>query len=468
MLILLVGLLLPHIVNASIFERCEDAAQFAELAGSQCTKVSVALNHEQKNSNNISLFVRKFPALVQRQGSIWLIAGGPGESGATLYTLIDTFRETFPHLDIMVPDHRGTGASTTICPQESVNSTAGTALVGGEWGECFAHMYANADYVKAFNITNAAKDLRLLVDNMSGAGKRYVYGVSYGTQLTLRLLQLDNLHLDGVLLDSLVPLQDDKGFDLSKRSQVVDMIGRALLVRCQQSIECSKKNTENLQQQLSELSAQFTSVQDISADLPQVSLSTVLGNILDVPQVRAQLPELISALSQGDSSLLIKAVNEVTNHYQQLNPGYVNFGASIPLVQVISSSENNLRPTLTKKDIEKEAETLLFTSSVPSHLAGNSMPIYEKDNFYNKLPKALPRVMILQGTLDPKTHYKAAKSHADKLAQLGKINFIDIVDAPHFIAFNAPSCFKQLASSFINDQVIPEAMCKDENVLIQF
>ena len=467
-IILLLGLLLLNISNANNFEACKDADKFIELISSQCATVNMALDHNNKNSKEISLFVRKFPSLAQREGAIWLIAGGPGDSGATLYTLINTFRESFPNLDVFVPDHRGTGASTTICPQESINSTAGTALVGAEWGECFSHMYANTGYVQAFNITNAAKDLRQLINDMSGTGARYVYGVSYGTQLTLRLLQLEDINLDGVLLDSLVPLQNDNEFGLSKRSQTVDMVGRAILERCQQSIECSKHNAPTLEKQLNELLASTSSIQDFSSSLPQASLSMVLGNILDVPNVRAQLPELIRSLSRGDSSVLTKAVAEVTSHYKQLNPGYANFGGSIPLVQVISFSENNLRPELTKAMIKKEAESLLFTSTLADHLANNSMPSYEKDKFYNKLPSKLPKIMILHGTLDSKTHFTAARNHATELAQRGELTFIDIIDAPHFIAFNAPTCFKQFASNFINDKEMSALACKDDNVLIPY
>jgi len=463
---LLLGLLIIISTNAGDFERCKDAEQFPELAVSQCATVNIALEHDNKQGKNISLFVRKFPALMQRQGSIWLIAGGPGDSGATFYSLIETFRASFPNLDIFVPDHRGTGASTTICPQESIDSMAGTALVGAEWGECFAHMYANVGYVQAFNVTNAAKDLKQLINTMSGTGKRYVYGVSYGTQLTLRLLQLDNIHLDGVLLDSLVPQQGDKGFDLSKRSQVVDMVGRDILSRCQKSIVCSTENSENLPQQLSELLSKVTSIQDFSESLPQANLSNVLGNMLDVPKARAQLPELIRSLTRGDSRVLSKALSQVTNHYQQLNRGYENFGSSIPLVQVISSSENNLRPELTKYNIKQEAENLLFTSSLPSHLASNNMPTYAKDKFYKQLPSKLPNIMIIHGTLDSKTHHKAAKDHANALTQGGNVKFIDIVDAPHFIALNAPSCFKKLAVSFITNEDKQGATCEDKNVLL--
>jgi pimeloyl-ACP methyl ester carboxylesterase len=47
------------------------------------------------------------------------------------------------------------------------------------------------------------RDLKTLLEAHRGAGNVYVYGVSYGTQLVLRMLQLGEVHLDGLVLDSL-------------------------------------------------------------------------------------------------------------------------------------------------------------------------------------------------------------------------------------------------------------------------
>ena len=141
-------------------------------------------DHSIKDINNetIDLFVRKFPSIKERQGSIWLISGGPGESGASLYPLIAQFSRLFPHLDILVPDHRGTGLSSKVCPkEEAVDSPNGISLANNEWGACFNHMYSNQTYVQAFSITNAAKDLNLLINNFNGEGKCYIWCILRNT-----------------------------------------------------------------------------------------------------------------------------------------------------------------------------------------------------------------------------------------------------------------------------------------------
>ena len=51
----------------------------------------------------------------------------------------------------------------------------------------------------------------------------------------LRTLALGLPGVDGVILDSLVPLQDDAQADLSRRSRVTDAVGRRILAGCDAS-----------------------------------------------------------------------------------------------------------------------------------------------------------------------------------------------------------------------------------------
>ncbi|MEC9149969.1 MAG: alpha/beta fold hydrolase, partial [Pseudomonadota bacterium] len=174
------------------------------------------LDHDAVETDTIDLFVRKFPAHGTPHGELWLIAGGPGESGASFYPFVDTLRAAAPGYDLIVPDHRGTGLSTRLCPEEESNgSPGGMALEGAEWGSCIGAMHANPRRTHSFSIGNAAHDLSLLIDRLGGDGRRYLYGVSYGTQLVLRVLTTaPPARLDGVFLDSLVPADDDVRHDL--------------------------------------------------------------------------------------------------------------------------------------------------------------------------------------------------------------------------------------------------------------
>lgn len=442
------------------FAKCTDCDDFNEFKSSLCTIEKVPLSYLSSNTDFIELFIRKFPALKNREGSIWLIAGGPGESGASLYPLVDLFSKTFPHLDIFIPDHRGTGLSSKICPnEEALDSPSGIALANDEWGPCFNQMYSNTAYVQAFSITNAANDLSFLIDNFSGTGNRYVYGVSYGTQLVMRLLQLETTKLDGVILDSLVPLQDDEENDLSHRSFVVNDIGNSVL-----DYYDTKLGDEEapLAPRLAGIIHRAKNDDVFSENLPQQDLSILLGMFLDVPKIREQIPAIIKGLEMENFEPLNNTINEITEFYSTYSK-YNTSSSSIPLVQVISSSENNLRPELKKNEVLEESKGLLFSSPLASLLAENSMPTYPRDIYFNGVPRQMPPTLILHGTLDPKTHLSGAIKHYNKLPTKNSVIFSKIKDAPHFIALFAPHSFSELAFKFINGEEIGNDLIVDED-----
>ncbi|WP_272149865.1 alpha/beta fold hydrolase [Tenacibaculum aiptasiae] len=463
--LLFVTIFLITLNSNAQFSKCSDQEEFPEFKSSLCTTVKTPLNYQSNTNQTLDIFVRKFPSLKKRKGSIWLIAGGPGESGASFYPLINQFSKLFPHLDIFVPDHRGTGFSSKICPkQESIDSPNGIALANNEWGPCFGQMFSNKSYTQAFSITNAANDLSVLMNQLSGKGKRYVYGVSYGTQLVLRLLQLNSVKIDSVILDSLVPLQDDTNYDLSQRSFVTNNVGRAVLDLYN---KLEPNNTVSLNNQLKNILKKTQNNSDFAKKFPKQDLSIILGMMLDIPEVRNKIPTIIKALANNNVEPLNSAIADITKFYTEYGAKYKTSSNSIPLTQVITGSENNLKPEAKKSDVTKESKGLLFTSPLPKLIAENSMPTYQRDNYFAKVPKNMPPTLIIHGTLDPKTHYNGALRHYKKMAKNNDIKFIGVKDAPHFIALFAPTAFTSTVISFMNGQKLTNKTIIDKNTLIK-
>lgn len=109
----------PLIANASTpkAQACQDDAS-AVLRGSRCATVDVRLRHTDPSGEQLSLFLRRIPTSADhaKRGEVWFLSGGPGEAGASLYPLIQTYQRAFPGFDLVIPDHRGTGRSSRICP----------------------------------------------------------------------------------------------------------------------------------------------------------------------------------------------------------------------------------------------------------------------------------------------------------------------------------------------------------------
>ncbi|MEP1420593.1 MAG: alpha/beta fold hydrolase [Erythrobacter sp.] len=427
------------------FAECEDSSSHASLRATQCALFETPLDHGAPDAGTIELFVRKFPAEGRAKGQIWLVAGGPGESGASFYPFVDTLRAAAPGFDLLIPDHRGTGFSTRLCPkEEGVASEAGSSLAGSEWGTCFGFLNTKAERTMAFTISNAARDLELLMSRLDTDGHKYVYGVSYGTQLVLRLLSLGaQPGIDGVIFDSLVPLESNSQLDLSHRSAVTDRVGREVLRGCDARPECDQYFPDGAEQAVHRLLDR----EDIEV-VVNGNLRYQLSALLDFPETREMLPNVIAGLQANDAAWLEFAIDRLGVLGSVLGP-YPQSVSSIPLVSLISRSENNARPELTAEVVEREQEAFLFASPLPSLLLAGGIPTYQRDANFGVLPATLPRSIVLQGTLDPKTPYHGAEEHVAKLKAVGNIELVPVERAPHFILMTAPDELKRSVRDFI-------------------
>ncbi|MDN2710261.1 alpha/beta hydrolase [Janthinobacterium sp. SUN118] len=447
-----------------LFTPCSDTA----VPGSLCSGLNVPGSYDEQgravgDNDAMHVFVRKIaadvPAGKPARGTLWLVAGGPGESGASFYNLLPTLRRGFPGFEFLIPDHRGTGHSSRLCKvEESERSPGGRALAGAEWASCFAGIKLMPEYAHQFSITTAARDLKALLEGQRAAkGKQppvYVYSVSYGTQLVLRALQLGPLPVNGVILDSLVPPQTDARWDLSQRSQVVDAVGRQVLARCDADPACHAALGEPAETLYRRVLDKAQADSAVLAQVPGKNLKNFLGGMLDVPAARARIPYLLRDLDQGGDPELA-AVRATLNVAAASLGSYPQSPLSIPLVSIISNSENNLqpslRPTLAAVDIDREDADLLFTSPLPRILLAGGLPTYPRDRYFGALPENMPPTLVLHGTLDPKTPYAGAQAQVSALTQrkAGKVALSTIRNAPHFILWTAPACFEQASLRFI-------------------
>ena len=440
------------VTHAADFTPCADAAIQPALAGSLCALERVpgdTAGASGAPAGEVSLFVRKFPAVGATRGQVWLIAGGPGESGASFYGLVPKLRETFPGFDLVMPDHRGTGFSTRMCPdEEAPGSLDGGALAGAEWGSCFGRLNANPAYARQFSGTNAAHDLKLLLERAPHKGKTYVYGVSYGTQLVLRAVALGAANIDGVVLDSLVPLQDDDKADLSRRSLVADAVGRQILASCDRSTRCSARMGEPVEAIYRRVLARAAKEPQLLASVPGGSLKRFFGSLLDVPSTAWQIPDMIKEADAGKVDRIKTVLTEVETQMATLGT-FPQSPPSMPLVIVISGSENNLQPGRTMDDVRQEEAGLLFSSSLPGHLVNAPLPLYSRDAWFARLPVRLPPTLVIHGDRDGKTPYDAALRHVGALRKAGPVRLYTAEGGGHFVLWSDTGCARAEVTRFV-------------------
>lgn len=451
------------------FTACDDQRLYGNLSDSLCIETKV--DHSDLQDQPVELFVRKFPARGDHQGEIWLIAGGPGESGASFYADIDFFRQTFANYDVMIPDHRGTGYSSKLCmPEETLDSSDGLALAGAEWGTCFEQLYAAPRRANRFSQRNAALDLDTLISTLGSNDKTLIYGVSYGTSLVLEYARLATTDIDGIILDSLTPAPSDHLNGLSYRSQTTDRIGMALLKRCAADSKCSLGTdaVKSYRKLLKDIDA-GAGIAGLDS-VPNGDLRQFLGLLLDVPSARNRIPDIIAALSQRDPAArpLVQNVIQSAEAYWSDITRFQQATSSIPLSAIITGSESNSRPELTAEILASEKAALGFTSPLPGLLVSNRFPLYEAPPALT-MPAKMPPILILQGTLDPKTPYDAAVNRAASLRTSGSVALLTLTDAPHAAYITSQDCLTKPLSQFAkNLKAISSQTCAPAAVAIAF
>ena len=428
------------------FAPCDDAASDPSLHGSLCARFAAPTSYADPTLGSVELFVRMFPADGRSVGRVWLVAGGPGESGASFYPLLPFLRAAFPGYDLIVPDHRGTGFSSRLCPaEEAADSPGGPALEGAEQATCFATLEAKSPRVQAYTISNAARDLSGLMARYGGDGRTLVYAVSYGTQLVLRaMIVAPPQRVDAIILDSLTPPETSATWDLSHRSAIVDAVGRKALAPCDADADCRVR----LGGSAAAAVRQLESDPKASALFPDHDPKLFLGALLNSPVTRAMIPDVAAGALVGNAEPLAGAQGEIDAVATQFGR-YPQSPVSIPLVVLISASENNARPGLTKDIVEAEAAKLLFTSSLPGQLVGTAADAYPRDEAFGKTPRRLPPVLVLQGDMDAKTPFEGAKAHVALLKRAGKVTFVTVHGGPHFLLLTAPDCFTKTVQTFV-------------------
>lgn len=439
--------------QAAEFKPCDDAASHPALSGTLCAREQAPLEYANSGAGApaaaVTLFVRKFPAAEPVRGQVWLVAGGPGESGASFYGILPRLRQAFPGFDLLMPDHRGTGFSTRMCPlEEAVDSPGGAALAGAEWGSCFQHLNRHPETARRFTQTDAAHDLKLLLERTPHSGKTYLYGVSYGTQLVLRSVALGLPRVDGLVLDSLVPLQDDATADLSRRSLVVDRVGRAILADCDRSRACSARMGEPVEQIYRRVLARAEREPELLDVVPGRNLKRFFGSLLDFPLAANEITAMIKELDAGKTTILERLVAEVKQEMAVFG-AFPQSPPSHPLAILISGAENNLQPGRSAEDVAREEQGLLFASSLSGLLVSKPFPVYERDAWFGRLPGRLPPTLVLHGKRDGKTPYEAALRHIAALRKAGNVALYETDDGGHFMLWSDRACLVNEVRRFV-------------------
>lgn len=124
---------------------------------------------------------------------------------------------THASVDFYTLDHRGTGRSNFLeCQAAQAFGAGGPDGVEpsfAEYPNCIRDLLFQMDnHTEAYSVTSAAKDVAFFVDRLYPSSvETFVWGMSYGTYFTERIMHLAPKAIKGYVLDGVIA-EDDPTF----------------------------------------------------------------------------------------------------------------------------------------------------------------------------------------------------------------------------------------------------------------
>lgn len=238
------------------------------------------------------------------------------------------------------------------------------------------------------------------------------------------------------------------------------MIGRRVLAECASDPVCNGRFEGGVEAAYGTLLADIAGGRrDDLADLvPGGNLKHVLGAMLDIPATRAMIPDVIElsiSAPQALPAFFADQIDPATAVFADLM-AYDDADFSIPLAGLIGMSETIRRPEATAEDVARAEEALLFTSRLTTVQTFTNMPTYARDAYFDAPYENLPPVLVVQGTLDPKTPLEGAELHIEAMVETGaRVQLVTVERAPHALWYFAPECLDDAIAAFIGESGEP-------------
>lgn len=154
-------------------------------------------------------------------------------------------------VDLYTVDHRGTGRSNFLECQAAQaytpGSHGGVNIALDEVANCIKDIMFQIDnHTEAFSVTSAAKDVEYLVKTLNFDNSDvFVYGASYGTYWTERIMHLAPKEVKGYILDGVV---DEGNPTFSTWNQNRELAAGRFTKLCEKDTFCSSKLAKEIKQ----------------------------------------------------------------------------------------------------------------------------------------------------------------------------------------------------------------------------
>lgn len=407
---------------------------------------------------------------------LFMVQGGPGGSADGILFLAKMLREKRPDVDVMVIEHRGVGRSTRLA---CTTATDAGNVLGEEAGACADEMKRTwGEGLAHFNTSNAARDLASVIQTLRPAGtKAFVYGVSYGTYLVHRLLQIAPYAVDGAVLDSAVP---PEGQTFDQFDAQGDPVLRRLADVCKRSRQCVANLGADPFAAMSRIIGGFDGSRCASAlGFDRTGLRGTLFGMLQSSEVSALVPSFLVRLARcnaRDEQAVRKLFTVIApDATAQKGTPEGDLGSGVVYNNIVFSelwsnpppNEATLRSRLDALTLTTGGVELANGAVLPQILDMEKRrtvwPTYARDRYVGKWAAPTVPVLTLNGDFDVQTPIETARQFETKLAGAGK-TFAFVPFANHGVLFQSLTrsgepCGLRIVTSFLDTPEAPDAAC---------
>jgi len=366
-------------------------------------------NRAKPDSKLITLrFVRfKSTAATPRHPIVYL-AGGPGGSGigAAMGERFPLFMALREYGDVIAFDQRGTNKSEPLMscneqyfinPSAPLQRESGAQAMTSALAKCVEKLRAEGHDIGAYNTRESAADLMDLRKAL-GARKLVLWGISYGTHLSIAALREHSPYIDRVILagiegpdetyklpmDQQLLLEDIARHAAKHTPDLIASIGRIL-----QELEARPKKVV-LTHPLNGMSAEVT--------FGKLDFQLALADMLTGPTEFAGLPDFVSRVEQGDWTALALAAAKF------------RFGRASSVMSVAMDCASGITAGRKARIAEEAKKTLLEDAiNLPFPYLCSAVNVPDLgDSFREDLHSDVPALLI-SGTLDGRTRPRQAE-----------------------------------------------------------
>jgi pimeloyl-ACP methyl ester carboxylesterase len=234
--------------------RLENPQRLGSIAA-RCGVLTVPLDRAQPQGATIDLSIAVVPALNRRATAapLFLLAGGPGQGAAAMYTgLSSAFARVNRNHDIVLVDQRGTGSSSPLNCDYPEDWLALDEVLPALKVATQACLQKYGQRVRFYTTSAAVQDLEAVRQALKFTAID-LYGVSYGTRVAQLYMRRYPAAVHAVILDGVTYPEQAIGPDTpADGERALELI----VARCAESADCAKAYPK-LQQDLDELRRRF-------------------------------------------------------------------------------------------------------------------------------------------------------------------------------------------------------------------